>query len=208
MDNSDPRVAVYPKGISAALMGTQLCPRTIQQHRASVGGKVGEVGGPDGDAVRAENATATAVQETAAAGKERLTTTEAAAGAAARQQHPKGASAALMGTQLHPREGQAERHSITTTNTFQTKQDAREFQNSLVPIAQANRKASMETAGGYGGSDGDAVLAKQRVSGGCGGPDGDAVKPQTKQEDQRLQPQLRLSKNRTPENFQIKLAKR
>ena len=43
-------------------MGTQLCPRTVQQHRAAGGGKVGEYGGPYGDAVRAEIGAANVAQ--------------------------------------------------------------------------------------------------------------------------------------------------
>ena len=68
MDNFDPNVAeLHPEGASAALMGPQLRPRDVQQHRAADRGKVGEFGVPHGDAVRAENGAATVAQLAAAA---------------------------------------------------------------------------------------------------------------------------------------------
>ena len=90
------------KGAPAALMVPQVCPRTVRsldptEPMAPVAARAassGERGGPDGDASRAS-------QKNAAADR-----------AAARQQNPKGASAALMGTQFEP--ARQERHAVVS----------------------------------------------------------------------------------------------
>ena len=148
------------EGALAALMVPQVCPRTVRsldptEPMAPVAARAassGECGGPDGDAAQAAQKKAAALR------------------AAAMQQHPKGASAALMGTQLHPREPEAAaaaviaKSTITTAKTVSGKQDAREFQNSRL----------LTKNGECGGPDGNAAPA-MKSSGECDGPDGNVA---------------------------------
>ena len=120
-----------PEGASAALMETQLRPKergsvaqlatTVRSlvptdRAASKAASVSLDGGPDGDAVQAHERRAAAVIESAAAAVQHI---------------PKGASASLMGTQLHPRDP-VSKFAKSTTRAVSEKQDAREFAKSEI----------------------------------------------------------------------------
>ena len=127
------------EGAPAVLMVPQVCPRTVRsldptEPMAPVAASVGESGGPYGDAVRARKARAASSGECGGPYGD-------AAPAAQKEAAAATAAAAVIA-----------KSTTTTAKTVSEKQDAREFQNSLVSTK----------SGECGGPYGNAVSATKK----------------------------------------------